>query len=164
LRVAYTRNSIGEDADKMLLSYTIEQRLQEIRKLALTGHADSQYCLGKVCCHQLLDTDPCSFLTEQMRRQYIQELFECEVPYNYWLLHIIQKNKIGELSYGLTLKERLEILHQRAEQGDEDALIMLYRAYKEDLFDGVHLSQGVDLSEEQRMNKMQELTQLHQTL
>jgi len=166
LRVAYTRNSIGEDADKMLLSYTIEQRLQEIRKLALTGHAGSQYCLGAVCCHQALgedlwSRDPCSFLTEQMRRQYIQELWECEVPYNYYLLRIIQENKIGELSYGLTLKERLEILHQRAEQGDEDALIMLYRAYKEDLFDGVHLSQGVDLSEEQRMNKMQELRARH---
>jgi len=155
----YTWNCFGKDLNPERLIYTTERRLQEIRKLALTGHAGSQHRLGETCYHRSLGEDRCDFLTEQMRRQYIQELWECEVPHNYYLQCIIKENKIGELSYGLSLKERLEILHQRAEQGDKEALLTLYHAYQKNQLCYDNLSQEIGLL--QRMTKMKELKERH---
>lgn len=159
----YTYNKIGSDQDEVDLNLTKEKRLEELRRLALAGHAWSQYELGNACYHQALGRDSISgILTEEVRRKYIQELWDCEVPHNYYLQAIVKDNRIGDLPYGLSLENRLNILHDRAQKGDKEAFSTLFSSYTNNRMGRDKDGDSLNLTQTARMEKLKELRAYNQ--
>ena len=148
---AYDWNKIGEEN----LGLSMENRLEGVRKLALAGHAMSQYYLGYACFHKKLGHDSIHFMDEGVRRGWIQELWNHEVPHNYYLTSIVGHNRIGDLPYGLSVKQRFNILLNRAKNGDVDAFNVLFKAYKNNQID--ENDPSLNLTQEERKNKIEEL-------
>lgn len=154
LSFAYTWNHIGSDEQKENLNLPIENRIQGLRRLALAGHAWSQYELGGVCFHERFGHDGVPGMTEEVRRKYIQELWDNEVSHNYYLQTIVRKNRIGDLPYGLSLQQRLHILHERAQKGDENAFRSLFGAYTCNRLDEDNVEESLKLTQTERLEKL----------
>lgn len=131
----YSDNEIGTGPVEVPLNLQINARIDGLWELALAGHSKSQYELGHACSSRSLGyrsgADPIPDFSETKRRSFVQELMDCEVPFNFHITSFICQNKIGELSFGLPLDTRLTMLHERANKGDENAFRSLYTALRD---------------------------------
>ena len=159
LSSTYAWNTIGTESEEVGLQQKVNDRINELRKLALAGQAPSQYELGSACYHMKLGSDSIQDFSEEERRRYIQELMDNEVSFNYYVLAVICANKIGELPLGFTLEKRFAILHERAQNGDNNALHSLYDAYRDNKLGDDKLQ----LTQAQRFEKLKSLRQYNPT-
>jgi hypothetical protein len=155
---AYTYNDIGSSPKQVKLGLSMKERLEGIRRLALAGHAMSQYHLGFACFHKKLGHDSINDMDEGVRRMWVQELWDHEVPHNYYLTSIVQRNKVGDLPCGLSLEQRFNILLTRAKEGDNGAFAVLFEAYKNNRLDEENKEEpSLNLTQDVRKNKLEEL-------
>lgn len=162
-RVAYTCLSFIFEVDKVgqvSLLNPKNIRIDQLRKLALAGHARSQATLASICFHNELDSDKTPCLDEKERRDYIQELFEHEVPHNSTLGSIIQYNRIGDLPFSLSIADRLKKLHKRARKGERSSFQALFKAYAQNHLEGDKLG----LTHAEKLEKLEQLKRLNESL
>jgi hypothetical protein len=140
----------------------IEYRIGGLRALSLNGHAYSQYELGAVCFNQELGNEPI-YVSVNLRKKIIAELWDNEIPHNHYLQKMIVENRVGDLTYGRTLTTRLNLLHNRARHGDTSAFLSLFSAYKNNGFKTDTL-ETFGLSQTERFEKLKSLKAYNPTM
>ena len=144
------------------LNWSIEDRIKGIKELAKWGSHYSQNRLAAAYFRDSINpqntTHYANHFSEDERRNGMQELIRMEKlgkRFNFFISTLYIDNKIGNLPCEYSLEERIDYLTQRAQAGDSESLIVLWRLYSQNQL-GSELV-PLKLTEEERWEKLNDL-------
>lgn len=137
LCIGYMLNEMGDDKDEMRLGFSKEERIRGLQELAFQGCLGSQLALSKIYFENRLSYRDSLSLSEEARREGIQQLIRMESPSkpNEVITRVFAENRIGELPCHYSLHARITHLTEKAQLGDGMAFAYLKRLYTKNKLD-----------------------------
>jgi hypothetical protein len=149
-------NRLGNNQYQIELKLLIEERIEILKSLALSGHIDSQDTLALLCYTNSIGNDQIN-LTEEQRSSAIIQLQQIDNELNKFFQGIIAANRIDMFPLPLSLENRLDVLSLRAKNGDIESYDTLFEACSVNVLNKEHLN----LTKELRLAKLYELKELN---